>query len=70
MVGEEECSGCGRYAGHPEPEGSAAVKIEIDDNLVEAASGIWKVTGWIVMVAAVGTATLSIIALEWEIFFS
>lgn len=46
------------------------MNVEIDDDLVEAASGIWKVTGWVLMVGAVGTATLSIIALEWEIFFS
>ena len=46
------------------------MRIRIDDNLVEAASGIWKVTGWVLMVLAVGTATLSIIALAYRIFFA
>ena len=46
------------------------MRVEIDDELVDAASKIWTTTGWVLMVAAIGAATLGLLVMVYTIFFA
>jgi hypothetical protein len=47
-----------------------AVQVDINDDLVDGASKIWIATGWVLMVAAILTATSSLLILTYSIFFA